>query len=247
MNLRNKKRFILPDLHLASLPTGSVKQLVDTLGRQIARGDFPVGSNMPMEPELVEQHGVSRTVVREAIKVLSGKGLVRTARRYGTRVCNTNEWNLLDPDVVMWHDPDSPMARRIFRDTTEFRLIFEPNAAALAASNATDDQLQMIHDAAKVVDSESESNEHRLAADFAFHATILESTNNLMLKQFVGLMYSILSFTYHTRLVTINVDDIQHPHLLVADRLLQRDAEQAKLAMRHTLVVNESVADRFSS
>ena len=72
-----------------------------------------------MEHDLAEANGVSRTVVREAIKVLSGKGMVRTARRYGTRVCKFEDWHLIDPDVIVWHQPDSAMAGRIYKESTE--------------------------------------------------------------------------------------------------------------------------------
>ena len=88
---------------------------------------------MPTEPELAAALGVSRATVRDAIKVLSGKGLVRTARRYGTRVTPVEDWNLLDGDVIAWHRPDHPRMRRIFAETTELRTIMEPAAAALAA------------------------------------------------------------------------------------------------------------------
>ena len=88
---------------------------------------------MPTEPELAAALGVSRATVRDAVKVLSGKGLVRTARRYGTRVTPVEAWNLLDGDVIAWHATDHPRMRRIFAETTELRAIMEPSAAALAA------------------------------------------------------------------------------------------------------------------
>ena len=67
---------------------------------------------------------------RDAIKVLSGKGLVQTARRYGTRVRLIEEWSLLDVDVTSWHEPDQPRIGRMFAETTELRCIIEPAAAA---------------------------------------------------------------------------------------------------------------------
>jgi len=247
MKLRDKTGFILPDLHLASLPTGSVKELVDKLGRKIANGDFTVGSNIPMEPELVEEHGVSRTVVREAIKVLSGKGLVRTARRYGTLVCSTDEWNLLDPDVINWHEQESPMAHKIFHDATKFRMIFEPEAAGLAAQNASDEQVQLIADAARIVDSSDQDLNTRLAADFAFHATMLEGTGNVMLRQFSGLTHAILSFTYSTgRMEIESTPDGKGPHYRVAQEILNRDPVGATKAMLLSLMqANDKVANEI--
>jgi GntR family transcriptional regulator, galactonate operon transcriptional repressor len=101
------KERILPELTLAfpldlgsSLPTGAAKQAVAVLGRRIANDLYRPGEIMPTELELAESLGVSRATVRDAIKVLSGKGLVRTARRYGTRVRPVEEWNLLDADFA---------------------------------------------------------------------------------------------------------------------------------------------------
>ena len=123
-----------------ALPTGFARRAVDTLGRWIVNDRFTPDVVMPTEPELATSLGVSRATVRDAVKVLSGKGLVRTARRYGTRVTPVEDWNLLDGDVIAWHEPDHPRMRRIFAETTELRAIIEPSAAALAALRATDEQ-----------------------------------------------------------------------------------------------------------
>ena len=108
--------FDLPDKVLTSLPTGAVKDTVEQLGKNIVQGVYETNAILPREEELVETLGVSRTVVREAVKVLCGKGLVRTARRYGSRVCAFESWNLLDPDVIRWHDPNSPRTARIYTE-----------------------------------------------------------------------------------------------------------------------------------
>jgi len=198
MILQDKNGFVFPDFRLSSLPTGAVKQLVNKLGGRIANGAYAVGENMPMEPELVAEHGVSRTVVREAIKVLSGKGLVRTARRYGTHVCDVDEWNLLDPDVISWHEPDSPMAQRIFADATQFRLLIEPRAARLAAANANRTQCELLKMSADAIALEKTLSDDRMAADFAFHATILDASGSMMLRQFRGFLNAISKFSYST-------------------------------------------------
>src|SRR5688500_12783359 len=124
----------------SSLPKGFARETVETLGRWIVNDRFAPDVVIPTEPQLVEALGVSRATVRDAIKVLSGKGLVRTARRYGTRVTAVEEWNLLDGDVVAWHRSDHPRMRRIFAETTEVRTILEPAAAAVAAHRASEEQ-----------------------------------------------------------------------------------------------------------
>ncbi len=246
MILQDKNGFILPELQLSSLPTGAVKQLVNTLGKRIANGQYAVGKNMPMEPELVAEHGVSRTVVREAIKVLSGKGLVRTARRYGTHVCDIDEWNLLDPDVIGWHAPNSPMAQRIFVDATQFRLLIEPNAAALAAANATKMQRELIRMSAEAVEAESAINEDRLAADFAFHATVLDASRSLMLKQFRGFMHAILTFSYSTGAIVMPNQRFEpNAHSKVAAAISEGNVEESQSRMYSMLATNVEIADKL--
>lgn len=243
MILQDKNGFVLPELHLSSLPTGAVKQLVDQLGKRIANGEYAIGENIPMEPELVAENGVSRTVVREAIKVLSGKGMVRTARRYGTHVCDIDEWNLLDPDVIGWHAPDSPMAREIFIDATAFRLLIEPHAAALAAVHATDAQRELIVASAEAVEAETNFDASRLAPDFAFHAIILDASGSLLLKQFRGFLHAVLSFSYDTGTIAIPDDRIEPDvHRAVAAAIVSGDSELSEKLMHAMLAVNVKIA-----
>ena len=237
MIIQDKNGFIFPEMQLSSLPTGAVKKLVNTLGKRIANGQYEVGKNMPMEPELVAEHGVSRTVVREAIKVLSGKGLVRTARRYGTHVCEVYEWNLLDPDVIRWHAPNSAMARKIHIDASRFRLLIEPTAAGQAAKNATNMQRELLRLSAEAIETEAESGADRLAADFAFHSTILEASESLMLRQFRGFLHATLNFAYAANAVTIPINESERPsHIQTAAAIVDGNAELAEQCMHKMLL-----------
>ena len=200
-----------------------------------------------MEPELVAEHGVSRTVVREAIKVLSGKGLVRTARRYGTHVCDFDEWNLLDPDVIGWHAPDSPMAQQIFIDATQFRLVIEPQAAALAAANNTQIQRELLRMSSEALEDETATKENRLAADFAFHATVLDASNSLILKQFSGFLNAILKFSYSTGAITVENPLVEpRAHTKVAVAISDGNAELAEQHMRRMLEINVEIANSLN-
>src|SRR5882762_613163 len=106
-------------------------RIVHAIGRRILSGDLRPGELLPAEPEL----GASRTVVREAVKVLAAKGLVESRPKTGTRVRPPASWNLLDPDVLAWQQEGTPQP--IFlRKLTEVRLIVEPAAAELAARRA---------------------------------------------------------------------------------------------------------------
>ena len=87
---------------------GQVKSVVDIVGKRIASGEYSEGETLPVEQQLADSLGVGRNALREAIKVLSGKGLISTAPRSGTKIRPRDEWNMLDPDVLSWHaDPET--------------------------------------------------------------------------------------------------------------------------------------------
>ncbi len=239
-----KPPFELPDIALSSLPTGSVKTVVENLGTKIANDEFPDGAPIPMESELIEMFGVSRTVIREAIKVLSGKGMVRTARRYGTRVCAPDQWNLLDPDVIRWHGPTSPMSAKIYQHSTQLRGFIEPEAAALAAQNATPEQRERILLASQSIKTEPHGEQAMIAADFAFHAAILEASGNIMLAQMQRLILAMLNFAHITG--ALMVPDMlisQQSHERVAEAIVAGDADGARAAMSDMLGLNQRIAD----
>lgn len=230
------REFKLTEQGLTSLPTGAVKVVVEALGRQIASGRFKPGETLPREELLGREHAVSRTVLRESIKVLSGKGMVRTARRHGTRVCAFEDWHLLDPDVIRWHAPGTPMAARIRTEAGVMRWIIEPEAARLAALNATDLQVETILEAARALTPEPYGMAGIIAADYAFHSTILQSTGNMMLARMNGLILAMLPF-YHASGTTPSADleRLREEHLAVAEAIAARDPGAARSHMRALL------------
>jgi len=166
---------------LATLPTGAVKTAALSLGRAIVRGEHAPGSILPIEADLAAELGVSRTTLREAIKVLAGKGLVRTARRYGTTVCPREEWNLLDADVIGWLKLDDPLARWFMVDLVELRRLLEPEAAALAAQRAEREDVEALRSLARALDGSDKA--HVLEADVNFHIRLWCASANLVLIQ----------------------------------------------------------------
>ena len=108
-------------------------QVAHQIGERILRGDIAPGQSLPNEADLSEELNVSRTALREAIKVLAAKGLLESRPKTGTRVRSRDNWNMLDPDVLAWLFADGPNAaasEMLF----EIREIFEPSAAAMAAT-----------------------------------------------------------------------------------------------------------------
>ena len=118
-------------------------ELVNRLGHQIVSGRFSAIDGLPNEGVLSSELKISRTAVREAIKMLTAKGLVGSRPRRGTEVRPVSDWNLLDSDVLRWLR-ESPPDRRIVVELLELRLGFEPEAAALAARRADATQLARI-------------------------------------------------------------------------------------------------------
>jgi GntR family transcriptional regulator, galactonate operon transcriptional repressor len=233
-----------PTEFMSSLPTGAAKQAVEVLGQRIANDVYPEGTVMPTEEELAQSLGVSRATVRDAVKVLSGKGLVRTARRYGTRVRPIEEWNLLDGDVVSWHDPAHPRIKRIFAETTELRSILEPAAAALAARRGTPEQIRTLLDAANDIHPGQVDVERLFAADCQFHVTLLDMTRNSVMRQMRQIILTMLRVSYEFGVVNPKNEKVSREgHLAVAEAIAARDADQARKAMSAMLELNRSIAD----
>jgi GntR family galactonate operon transcriptional repressor len=229
-----------------SLPNGFARKAVDALGRRIANDAFSPDEAMPREPELAALLGVSRATLRDAIKVLSGKGLVRTARRYGTRVLPVEEWNLLDGDVVAWHEPDHPRIKRIFAETTELRAIMEPAAAALAAQRATPAQVETILAAAYAMHPETEDVQALFDADCRFHVTVLDATRNQVMRQMRQIILTMLRVSYEFGVRRPENDPVnRNGHIAVAEAIAHRDRKGAQSAMATMLEHNQSLAAEY--
>src|ERR1035437_5692720 len=138
----------------------------------------------PNEADLGQQLGVSRTVLREAMKVLADKGMIEMRPKTGTRARPRAEWRLLDPDVLTWQAETSPDLR-FLRDLAEVILAIQPTAAAFAAVRATPQDLEAVAKALKRRESlSSQSNADQVAAaDLDFHEAVVAASHNPLLSQ----------------------------------------------------------------
>lgn len=230
----------------SSLPTGAAKEAVTVLGRRITNDVYRPGEIMPTEPELAESLNVSRATIRDAIKVLSGKGLVRTARRYGTRVRPLDEWNLLDSDVVSWHEPSHPRIGRMFAETTELRCIIEPAAAALAAERATEAQIAQILESAHAMHPGEDDLQAMFSADCLFHATVLDATGNIMMRQMQNIILTMLRISYEFGVLLVDGEPVSREgHIHVAEAIRDRNAAAAEKAMQTMLQFNRRTATEY--
>ena len=169
------------------------RQVVDQLGRRIVGGHIQVGATLPNEADLSAELGVSRTVTREAIKVLGEKGLVIARPKVGTQVQPRSKWNQLDPDVLTWEYEVGPRDGFLLT-LTEVRRIIEPAAAKLAAERATEADIQAI--AACYDDLEhcadDDYSEQYIPTDIRFHSAIVRASQNELLEQIVNTIRAAL-------------------------------------------------------
>lgn len=152
-----------------------------SIGKDIVRGVLTEGSSLPTEREAVEQHGVSRTAYREAVRTLVGKGLVSSRKKAGTRVNPRSEWSLLDSEILSWMFSGKPTMSAV-QGLFELRLIVEPSAAGLAALRRTEAQLREMHESLELMERKGLRTEVGRAADGRFHSLILEATGNDFLR-----------------------------------------------------------------
>lgn len=172
-----------------------IQLLVQTLGRQITDATYGSGDNLPIEPELSEQFNVGRNAVREAVKILVGKGLLRTAPRRGTRVCASDEWNILDPDVMRWIVQSKAKSKRFFEDLCEMRRLIEPGAAELAAKRASKREIAELLATAEDMEHVT-SGEEAVATDIRFHEIILKAARNSVLLHFQKAINTLLQINF---------------------------------------------------
>lgn len=170
------------------------EQVVLDLGRRIVRGDFQPGAVLPQEAALCDELEVSRTVVREAVKVLAAKGLVETRSKRGTVVRPSRSWSHLDPEVLQWRiefDADGSQLMYL----TELRQAVEPAAAAMAAMaavRASDEEISLIAEACQAMSDSIDSVEAFAAADRQFHIQVLHASGNPFLAPIAHVVSSVL-------------------------------------------------------
>ncbi len=203
--------------------------LCDLLGRAIVVGDYRERP-FPTEAEIERAHGVSRSVTREAVKMLAAKGLLGARPKQGTFVRPEAAWNLFDTDVLRWLlERRSSLA--LLRQFSELRVAVEPAAAALAAVHASDDQRAAITAGLDRMRAAERGDDAVLEADIAFHAAILVASNNPFFAQFRDVVVTALNtsirFTNRLSGRSASIAD----HTAVHDAILARDADGARAAM----------------
>jgi DNA-binding FadR family transcriptional regulator len=150
--------------------------MLDALGKAVVTGVYN-DRPFPTEAELALQYNVSRSVTREAVKMLTAKGLVSARPRKGTVVEPVKSWSLFDPDVLRWL-LERKFSLQLLRQFTELRLGLEPFAAALAATERDMGDILEVERCFQRMEAADRGGGDALAADIAFHIAVLRASNN---------------------------------------------------------------------
>jgi len=183
--------------------------IVEEIGLRILKGDYKIGETLPNEDTLSKELDISRGVLREATKVLTQKGLIRTRPKIGTQVTERSEWNLFDPEVLTWKLQIEDKST-FLKEVTEVRRIIESEAARYAAERADAEAIAKIRarldDMLRFLASPEDYNyETYLTKDMAFHSAVMDASNNELLSQ--------IAFTMRQAVYTARQLDIQAPEI----------------------------------
>jgi len=206
--------------------------IANTLGVAIVTGTYSADNPIPIEAELCRQFNASRTVLREAVKMLTAKGLLGSRPRLGTWVQPEDKWNLLDPDVLGWL-LERKFSPALLIEFTEIRLAVEPGAAALAARAAGPAEKAAITDAIERMAAADRGDDDPLDADIAFHVAVLRGSRNRFYAQLTGFTSTALRISIRTTNRYKGVQRASVPdHRKVADAILAGRPAAAGEAMR---------------
>ncbi|MDP2781760.1 FadR/GntR family transcriptional regulator [Devosia sp.] len=216
-----------------TLPRNLHSLVLGQLGLAIVGGEFAEGSILPADAELLQRFGVSRTVLREALKTLAAKGMIEARARIGTRVLPRARWSLFDADVLSWHFQTGP-DEAFLRSLAEIRIGVELESAALAASRRSDDQAHALLDCAHAM-GQTTSAEDFARTDLLFHRTVAEASGNPFMASISTLVELALTAAFT---ISSPVNDpaalaaAAAAHTRIAEAIKAGDAAQARVAMR---------------
>ncbi len=204
--------------------------MANELGTAILRGDFAPESILPREPDLMAHFGVSRTVMREALRTLTSKGLVESRPKIGARVRPRHAWNLLDADVLDWYARvAAPLAFAL--KLQEMREMIEPYAAALAAENHSADALARLTEAHAAMLAARNVDEW-VRADLRFHLSVLNACSNELLIPLGTLIERTLEGQLRLNARRADIFNASMAeHSAVFDAIAKRDPVVARRAM----------------
>jgi DNA-binding FadR family transcriptional regulator len=204
------------------------RNVTAAIAQDIFQERYPSGSALPRENDLCQEYGVSRTVIRESLKVLESKGLVRGKPRIGTTVCDRDEWNILDGEVLEWMGPqigDFDLLGCIL----EARRTIEPAAAELAAERASAREIADLEHAWTDMRDSSHDPERFTEADVRFHTVLLIASHNQVFRRLSSAIHAALQHALHASNVAVESrEDAVAIHGELVEALRLRDKARAR-------------------
>lgn len=227
---------------------GLLGGVVSGLGKRIVAGEWESGTALPIEAVLMEQLGVGRSVIREAIRILNAKGLVRSRQMEGTTVLPRSNWRLLDPDVIHWR-MEAADRDALLLDLLQVRMVLEPGVVWTATAQGSKAAKERIHAAWRswvAVLSEKSApgaqRAHFIEHDLEFHRALLAAAESELLEQLFSVIEAALSLMIDVQMQTrgsktalVGMEDANQLHTNVYNAFAAGDADGAERAMRRLI------------
>ena len=209
------------------------RSIVEHLGSVIVAGKYDDEVGFPTEAELCTTYDASRSAVREAVKMLTARGLLSARPRQGTRVEPEENWAIFDDDVIRWF-LSSRSSPEVFREITEVRIANESTAAAMAALRQDPDAIEDLRAALERMEEAANGQDDPVEADIAFHTALCRASGNRFFARF-GYYDAILiehSAPRNVRWTGSQVRDLEN-HRAIFDAIVAGDPEKARCAQTH--------------
>jgi DNA-binding FadR family transcriptional regulator len=214
-------------------------EVARTIGVDIITGLYPESAKLPGDAELTRLFGVSRPVLREAVKTLVAKGLLSTKAKVGTVVRERSAWNMFDTDVLAWH-LEAGIDARFLRDLHEIRLAVEPSSAALAADRRNDANIAEMRSSIEQMRREQSNPVGFAEGDLSLHIAIAEASGNPFMRSLGGVIQAALraSFLLGAPVPKREREITVEAHERIVDAIENRDSEAAQVAMANVIFSN---------
>ena len=206
--------------------------IVTTMGKRIVSGHYKPGAVIGSETDIGQTFSASRTATREALKILSSKGLVEGKPKIGVVVRSTERWNMMDSLVLDWALQDANQAEKAISDLYALRMAIEPKAARMAARNHDQANEATVRRALRGMATYLDEND-RVEQDVAFHIAILRASGNRLFFSLGELISVGLRHLFHAGLRATSEEDDRwiRRHKRVADAVFARDEASAEAEM----------------
>lgn len=223
--------------HRLARPARLVPAVVDALVTRIVTGEFAPGTLLPKESDVYEQYGVSRTVVREALRVLEEKGLISIQQGRGTVALGPDSWNLLDPLVIAALVRNDP-SFGVVEELVDVRAAMESEMARVAAQRITAGEKAELTDALRALEQSLDDHQRYLTLDRDFHDVIMRASRNRFGRRIVKEVFAWTRRAPDHTVGDAHIAKAHADHSTIHRLILSGQAEKAAAAMRRHILDN---------